>query len=272
MSNFFKVVLIILSSITFLAGCGGSSSGSADDDNNQRNKPTPTNRVNWSTVPTEYNPKTEDVEFRTSGYEKINIDAFGFKDDVEVIYTNEVPAASGFLRLFKVYKDSASWGSLQPRSNGTTLDLKSYGTYKCSIRITNGQITDLQGGCYVRLQVFLPVGSEIEVYNVGELITKRFIPISAEDFLKQLDNTNRAADKFAVIESFLESYNGMNKKPSLTAKQLGIVVDEFFYKEEKFKVLQRLHSIVSDRENLGKMIEDEFNYFDRDEARRIVGL
>lgn len=271
MSNLLKMVSVL--TIIFVVGCGGSSGGNGDNNtNNQLNKPAPANRVNWSTVPSEYSPRIEDVEFRTDSFEKINVDAFGFKDDAEVVYTNEVLAGSGYLRLYKVFKDSASWGSLQPRPNGTTLDLKNYGTYQCSIRITNGQIADLKGGCYVRLQVLLPIGSEIEVHNVGQLITKRFIPINTEDFLQQLDDAAWAADKFAVIENYLASYNGMTKRPSLTAQQLGVVVGEFSFKEEKIRALGRLHSVVSDRENLGKMIEDKFSYFERDEARRIVGL
>jgi hypothetical protein len=272
MKNFSSTFIYLIT--TFLVACGGSSGGSSDGDggNNTANKTQPKNRVNWSAVSSEFNPRVEDVEFRTDGYEKINVDAFGFKDDVEVVYSNEVPPGYGYLRLYKVWKEQASWGDLRPRPNGTTLNLKNYGSYQCSIRITNGQIVELKGGCYVRLQVFMAPGAEIEVYNVGQLITKRFIPISTDEFLEQLDDATWADDKFAAIENFLASYIGMSKKPTLTAHQLGIVVSEFNWKEEKYKSLTRLHTVVSDRENLGKMIDDRFGHFEREEARRIVGL
>lgn len=272
MSNFFKTTSVLFLTITILVGCGGSSGGNGDNTNNQLNKPAPANRVNWSAVPSEYNPKIEDTEFRTDGFEKIYVDMFGYDKDVEVVYSNDVPVGFGYLRLFKVWAKQASWGGLNQSANGKSFNLKNYGQYQCSIRVQNGQITQLEGGCYVRLQVFLPVGSEIEVYNVGKLITKRFIPINTEDFLEQIDRATWADDKFAVIENFLSSYSGTNKSPSLSSQQLGTVIGEFMRSEEKFKALRRLHSIVSDRENLGKMIEDKFGYFDREEARRIVGL
>lgn len=270
---FLKLGSILFLTLATLVGCGGSSGKSGGGgSNNPPSKPVPANRVNWAAVPREFNPKTEDIEFRTDGFEKINIDAYGFRDDVEVVYTSAVPAGSGYLRIFKVYKDTASWGNLQLQSNGTSLDLKNFGTYQCSISITNGQITALKGGCYVRLQVFLPVGSEVEVYNVGQLITKRFIPMKTTEFLTQLDRATRGEEKFAVIENFLGSYSGMRTQPSLTAQQLGVVVGEFAWKEEKFKAMGMLRTYISDRENLGQMIEDKFNHFDREEARRIVGL
>lgn len=256
----------------YLSGCGGSSGESGNGGSGTNNKVTPSNRVNWSGVPSEYNPKIDDIDFRIDGFEKLNINAFGFTDDAEVVYSKDVPAGTGYLRIYKVFKDRASWGRMENRANGTTLELTNYGTYQCSIRVANGQITALEGGCYVRLQVFLPVGSELEVYNAGNLITKRFIPMKTSDFLSLLDRASWAEDKFAVINTFLASYNGTNKTPSLTTEQLGFVISEFSWKEEKLKALGMLHSFVVDRENLGKMIEDKFSYFERDEARRAAGL
>lgn len=250
--------------------CGGSSSSDSKGDNG--NNPQAQNRVNWSTVPAEFNPRIEDVEFSTTGFNKLNVDVFGFNDDVEVIYSNEISQGRGYLRLFKVWKEQANWGSLRPNPRGSILELRNFGTYQCSIQIRNGQITELNGGCYVRIQIYLPVGSEIEVYNVGQLITKRFIPVSTDEFLEQIDDASWAEDKFAVIESFLASYSSTSRSPSLTADQLGIVISEFSWTEEKLKALGRLHTFVSDRENLGRMIDAKFSYFDREKARGVVGL
>ena len=122
------------------------------------------------------------------------------------------------------------------------------------------------------MQIFLPVGAEIEVYNVGALISRRFIPIDTETFLKNVDSATWSSEKFAAIEDFMNSYAGTTKTPKLLAKQLGLVIHDFMMSEEKFKALRRLHRAVMDRENLGSMIESEFNYFDRDQARQIVGL
>ncbi len=267
----FKIYSLIVLICAVLAGCGGGSGSSGGNKDNGENTPQKTSYVNWETVPSNFHPSTDDISFRTDGIEKINVDAFGFDEDVEVIYSQNIPANEGALRIFKVWNKQASWGDLRPRPNGKNLDLKNYGSYQCSISVQNGQIVALEGGCYVKLQIFLPVGAEIEVYNIGQLITKKYIPMKNETFLEAIHDATWADDKFVVIENYLASYTG-SKKPSLTSYELGKVIHEFMKSEEKFKALRRLHAVVSDRQNLGTMIETEFNYFDREEARRIVGL
>ena len=76
----------------------------------------------------------------------------------------------------------------------------------------------------------------------------------------------------ATLNDFISSYNGMSKAPQLTSNQLGIVVDGFSWKEDQFEALRKLHTYVTDRENLRAMIDKEISSFDRDEARRICGL
>lgn len=92
-----------------------------------------------------------------------------------------------------------------------------------------------------------------------------------ESFLNELDSVFRSEDKFNIIENYLASYTG-GRHPTLISKELGEVIHGFIRKEDKFKVLKRLHPIVSDRQNLKVMIDDEFNYFDREEAYQIVGV
>ncbi len=262
------LVLSLLVPLVFLSACGGDSGS-----NGNEGGPAPqSNRINWENVPTEFHPTIEDVKFSTSGIDTVKVDAFGFTNDAEVVYSDEVPAATGYVRIFKVWKKSASWGSVSPYVQGATVNIRSQGTYQCSIRIRNGQIIELEGGCYVRLQVFLPRAAEIEVYNVGQLISKRFIPISAETLLKNIDHAVGVDDKFASIDDFLNSYAGLSKVPTLTSVQLGEVIGEFSWKEEKLKALRMLHAFVTDRENLRQMIEKKFSMFEREEAFAIVGI
>jgi hypothetical protein len=137
--------------------------------------------------------------------------------------------------------------------------------------VQNGQIVELKGGCYVKVQIIMPIGSEIEVYNKGVLLTNRFIAMDNITFLEQLDDATWAVEKFVVIENFVTSYVG-NKVPTLTCEELGKVIDEFTKGEDQLKALRRLHFYVSDRGNLWKMIDDEFGHFEKEEARKIVGL
>lgn len=258
----------------FLIGCGDSGSNSPKDagDQGNPNKPTPRYRVNWVQVPAKFNPEIKETSFELSGVQRIFVDAFGFDDDIEVVYSNEVPAGTGLLRLYTVWHEVVRWGYIETSLKDSTLQLKNYGEYACSIKIVNNQITELSGGCYVRLQILLPPPSEIEVYNVGQLITKRFIPMSTPEFLEAFDDATWAEDKFKVIDNFLGSYKNKSQKPELLSEDLGVVVGDFLHKEEKFRALRALHPFVVDRENLEEMIKRKFNFFDQDEARQIVGL
>ncbi|WP_413580389.1 DUF4476 domain-containing protein [Bdellovibrio sp. HCB288] len=259
-------LVLTLTLASFVTACSDSSETSG-------NNPTPKTRVRWSSIPSEYNPSSEDYLFTWStSVDTLKINLFGFNDDVEVIYSNDIPEGRGVLRIFKVFKGSASWGTINPQVNKNVGKLVSYGSYSCSINISNGQINSLEGGCYIRLQVFLPAGSELEVYNVGELITKRFKGMPVEDFLESVNKASFDSDKAAVISAFLDSYRQVGKTPALTSHQLGTVIREFMASREKFSALRNLHHAVNDRENLGRMIDDVFNYFDREEARRIVGI
>ena len=253
-------------------GCGNNDSDSGGGDDGVTGANRPRNRLNWSAISSEYNPKIEDIEFNTDGFKSLNINMFGFNDDVEVVYSKDIPDGHGYLRIFKVWKKQASWGSVNSRADGDALHINNYGSYQCSISIRNGRIAGLEGGCYVRLQVFLPKGLELEVYNVGQLISKRFFAMDTDTFLKRYDDTSFDDRKLALIEEFLTSYKATGKKPSMTAAQLGEVIYDLTRSESKFTALRRLHPAVTDRENLRAMIEEKFNYFDREEARKIAGV
>lgn len=250
-----------------LSGCGDAS-----DSQSSTNTQTNPRRVHWESVPSEFNPEVKDTTFETNGINTIKLNIFGFKDDVEVVYTSDLAENTGMMRLFSVYKDSASWGGLTVKASGSTLDISKYGTYQCSIKVSNGQVTAVKGGCYVRLQVFLRPGTEIEVYNVGSLISRRFIPVDPESFIKNVDDASFDKDKFAAIDDFIGSYRDLGKTPTLLTRHLSVVIDEMSGRDNTLEALRRLHSYVTDRENLPAMIESEINYFDREEARRIVGL
>lgn len=234
-------------------------------------KPVPANRVKWEQVPRDYNPEVVDLDFRTDGAEKIEVNVFSFKDDVEVVYA-DMPTGTGKLRAFRVFKDSASFGDLRAQPAPKTVKLDNYGNYNCSINITNGVIQKLKGGCYVRLQIFLPAGAQIEVYNVGELLTARFVPMSNEEFLQRIDRVSWSDQKFGVISQYLSTYANLRRTPVLSTEELGKVLKQFFRGEEKLKALGQLHGYVSDRDKLAALLDKEFLFREREEARRITGL
>lgn len=264
MNQLFKISFALIMA-SFVAGCSGNSEENGGGF-------TPKNRVKWASIPAEFNPRIEDISLNTQGLDTIKLNIFGFAADVEVAYSADIPAGEGYLRLFTVSKNGGSFGRVDHRLSGSTLNLASYGSYSCSIKMKNGDITSLDGGCYVRMQVFLPKGAEIEVYNVGNLISKRFQPMSLSDFLTAIDKASFDSDKFPLIEDFLNSYVQTGKRPSMTCNQLSGVVKDFMRTESKYTALRKLHFAVTDRENLSAMIDDIFSYYERPKARTIVGL
>ncbi len=270
----------ILVSTMFMTACGnfsfGVNSNKDSDDNNGGNggggSPQPKNRVNWSSIPKEFNPKTEDTLFSVANIDRVDIDLFGFRDDVEVVYSPELTADVGYVRLFKVSKDLVSWGGVSSKVTGKNLAISNYGQYQCSIKVENGNITSLKGGCYIRLQVYMPSPQKVEVYSADKLISKRFFPVSVDALVTKIKDASSNADKLNEVDEFLESYQETSQKAVITSEQLGLVIHEFSFAEEKFKVLEKLHSVVTDRNNLNSMIEKEFSYFDREKARSIAGI
>lgn len=248
-----------------LAACsdGGDKKGGSKDDVSP-------NAVEWGSIPSSFNPNVERVPFPIQDVKKISSNLFGFSGDVHIRYSKDLTDA-GTLDIYSVSKDArTSVRGVDTNMNGNALEIRRYGSYECSIRITNRRITNLQGACYVRLLLTLPMGSEIEYSNAGKLISKRFIAMTNEEFLEALDDA-RHGEHMGVVNAYLASHQGRNK-PALNCEEVETVLKEFSYKEEKLVVLRKLQAFITDRENLSEMIDDSFNYFDRDEARRIVGL
>lgn len=228
------------------------------------------NALEWSAVPSEFNPNIEQTQFPISDIKKISSNLFGFSGDVRIRYSQDL-SDSGTLDIYSVSKDArTSVRGVDMQRKGDVLEIRRYGSYECSIRITNRRVEKVQGACYVRLVLTLPMGSEIEYSNAGTLISKRFIAMTNEEFLEALDNASHG-EHMGVIDAYLSSHTGRNQ-PALSCEEVQTVIEEFTWKEEKFTVLRKLHKFITDRKNLYAMIEDTFSYFEQEEARRIVGL
>lgn len=102
---FVSLLTFVLTAILLL-GCSGSSNNKGNDGS----KIMPKNRIHWESISSDFNPSIVDTSFKTAGLEQINIDIFNFTDDVEVVYSDELHQDEGGLRLYKVWKKSASWG------------------------------------------------------------------------------------------------------------------------------------------------------------------
>jgi hypothetical protein len=254
---------IILS--TLIIGCGSSP----DDTGTVTGFK---NRVKWASIPSEFNPQVSDLTFNTSGIETVRMNIFGFAADVEVVYSQNVPAGQAYLRTYKVSKNAATWAPINSTVNGKSLSLTALGNYACKINVENGQIKELDGGCYIRMQVLLPADSDLAVYNLNQLISTKSRLATTDELIINLRNATWVGDKRVILNDFLESYNKAGKQPVFTSTQLGSVVHNFDLTTDKLKVLRRLNGFVSDRQNLGSMIDQEFPEHARGDARVAAGI
>lgn len=229
----------------------------------------------WSQIPAEYNPniETAGILLDSPSLQKIDINLFGFNSDFQLRYQADLPKDSAKLEIYSVSKNAkTSVRGVSIRGDRGVLRINRTGNYQCSLSAENGRITSLEGACYVRVVLTLPQGSQLEVYNVGQRVSARFHAMDNASFLKALDDESWADRKMALIDSYLESYSSLGKKPTLDSTELRTVLKSFMTDEQKIVALSKLHAHLLDRENLGKLIDDEFGYFSREKARKAVGL
>lgn len=210
-----------------------------------------------------------------SNTQVIRMNFFGFTEDVDLIYSSSLPAGKASLDLYTVRSQDAqtTLSGYSLSGGGSEISLfNSSNSYSCSISVENQMIQSLKGSCYVRIVLTLPQDSNIEVYNVGELISPNFFAMSNEVFLQELDQAFTTSAKFEVIDDFLTSYQATNSRPTLISAELDTVLQEFRFSEDRFKVLRKLHMYVEDRNRLREVIQNNFRPSDQGEALEIVGL
>ncbi len=265
--------------LSLISGACGKDSGNSTGSTTSGNDPITVNPyVDWNQVPANLNPEIDTIDFNSSYLERFQINYFGFSEDVRVIYKNNDPMnapANGFgsIKIYRVYQNKMRQDRYSFSQRNKDVTLSGSGIYNCKIQVQNALITQLDGSCVVRIDVYLPEGSELEVYDAKKILTKQFLPMPIEVFIKQFKNATWDADKHKVIDQYLASFQvSRTKKPSLLSVQLAMILRDFMLSEDKFIALRKLHLHISDRNNLRDVINNEFKFYEREEAFRIVGL
>ncbi|HXH30558.1 MAG TPA: DUF4476 domain-containing protein [Bacteriovoracaceae bacterium] len=254
---YFLLVLVLL----FAASCGDKKTG---------NKSKASDYVKIEAIAAEFNPREIEYSFDVKGFEKIKFDLFGFDKDFMISYSPTLPANSAKFTAYTVSKgEHQSIGNYKTTASGTELLIsEKNGTYYCSISAVNGVIRELDGTCYIKIHITLPLNLKAEVYNAGVLKSKMLFPISSADLLTEYEKTSFDQERREVLSKFKESHRITGKQIKLTSAVLGRIIHRVSF--DKLSFLRDLHSYVQDRENLGEMIDKEFTHFDAIEARRIV--
>lgn len=161
--NFRAYFLILIFNLFLLASCSPAIDEKRDESN--------PSRVNWGMVPKEYNPQVAEYQYNIVNVNSIDIDLMGFNRDVEVKYSQKVPFGSVQMKLYRVWHKQPSWGTVVPSTSNNNLVVRTQGNYSCEIKVVASEIKELEGGCYVRLEVLLPLWAQVSVINAGRSVT-----------------------------------------------------------------------------------------------------
>jgi len=269
--------------IIVLATCIGLGTLSCGSTSNSHGTPAPNNenqtiaetndQLDFGKIPKEFNPESEVFAVAELRANKIKVRLPAAHDGLVLKYVDQMKKDAIVFRQYRVWKDSASFLSIGPKIEGVTLEIAGTGTYTCSMRVQNNQLTELNGGCYVRYELELAKGAELEVYYGDKLLTKRFVPISVEEFLSALKKEGFGKNGLTIIDEFVSSYVNVSKVPALLCFELEEVLEVFdLSTENKLEALKRLHQYVSNKADLGKTLDGAFPFSSqREKARQITG-
>lgn len=253
-----------------LAACSGGSGSSSDDNNKQADV-----YVNWKSIPEKYNPNMSIIPINISGLKYLDTSISGFQRDVKIVYSSGFSKNQGELVLYTVRekKNGFGFGNMHSSQGNSRLSISGGISNNCSISVVNKAIKELEGSCYVAIDIILPTDAKIEVRNIGTLLTKEFFPMEVEYLIGALDKTSGSEEKLKLIDDFFTSYDKHFQKAALDTAEMKEIFSHFGFSDEKLNVLRKMHAAITDRENLGSMIDEVFgSSFDREDAKKIVGL
>jgi hypothetical protein len=271
-----KTILILfclgLLSLLSCGGGGSSTSGNKPNTDQYNGSEMP---VDWSAVSEEFHPEVFEEEFSSKDLNHIKLSILGISNEVKVTFLEGL-TNTGKLKIYRVWAESGNFGRIELDASFNKLKISNYTNnqpYSCSKSIKNRKLVKVSGGCNIFVEVFLPSSAEIEVFSIDKLVSKRFFPMTFDQLLKDI-RLGFSQDKMEKIELYLSSYQQSRKTPKLTSLELEKVLKEFSFADKyKYSALKELSVFVTDRENLGRVIDKTFTFSqEREEARRVVGL
>jgi hypothetical protein len=215
--------------------------------------------------------QTGSLDIELNNVKRIRINMVGLPKPTVKYVKSEQIARLSFVAIGETQGEASALLSADISFENGDAKVSHYGSYSCEIQKVNGKVTRIKGACYDSAVITLPINSKTEVYSGGDLLTKPFLPMEVIELINKTWG-GQDKDKLALVDRFLISYKNAGVKPILTTIQLGLVIHNMTLPEAKLTTLTKLHLAVVEREALPQMIEDEFSYFDREKARKIVGI
>jgi hypothetical protein len=247
-----------------LAACG-------PDNKNLKEYDHGSNTILWENVSADYNPQVSQNDMDVKDVEKIVVNVPSAADKVNVIYSATLPADTSVIKVYTISKDSVTSSGLRRGRLNNTIEMSDR-TQSCNLKAEEGRIKYLKGYCYARIDVYLREGSQVEVYSGSKIITDHFHTISLVELMNRMQESSDDAARLENVADFASSYTETSQRAQIYTSDLTAILRKFQATAPKMQVLRLLHTYVTDRNQLENMIETEFEYFDRAEARKIVGL
>ena len=230
--------------------------------------------INYAQAAEDFSLEEDAFGFRTPGHDyiRMSVPLNDNYDDFKVVY--DQPQGEGFIEITSVVNGSSSENLEIQYSDNREIVLISSGwsQYYCSISISNDVITDVDGKCALKVRVHLPAGARIEIYNNGELKSKRFFGMKEEDFKEYFNSQRSDEDRIKALGSYIKSFSHVGSVLDLEGEVLEYVLRKMNFPDDKMKAFRILHRYISDRVELKKIVDSVFSYFDRQDAYRIAGL
>ncbi|QDK45826.1 hypothetical protein DOM22_12035 [Bdellovibrio sp. ZAP7] len=230
-----------------------------------------TNTILWENVGSEFNPQSSQNDVDIKDVEKILVNVPSAADKVIVKYSTTLPANTAIVKIFTISKDSLTSSNFRRGRRNNTIEM-SDPSQPCKLTVENGHIKDVNGYCYARIEIHLRENAPVEVYSGSKIITDHYYPVSLADLMKRLEDCHEDSERLAQVADFSSSYSETGVRIPLYTTDLVPILRKFQTTNPKLQVLRLVQIYIVDRDQLEKMIEEEFEYFDRAEARKIVGL
>ncbi len=247
-----------------LSGCG-------DKDHANKNFDHETNTILWENVGREFNPQVSQNDMDITDVEKILLNVPSAADKINVHYSATIPADSAIVKIFTISKDSVTPSNFRRGRLNNTIEMFDL-SQPCKLKADDGYIRDLQGYCYARIEIHLRENAPVEVYSGSRILTGHYYPIALTDLMKRLQACTDDSQRLASVADYAASYQETHQRAKIYTTDVAAILRKFQTSPPKMQVLRLIQVYIFDRNQLNKMIEEEFEYFDRAEARKIVGL
>jgi hypothetical protein len=263
-----KNSLVTLMLLTMVS-CGGSSSDAKKESTN--------NRYNPNSVPSEYKPKTQVIEFDLESSTKRVFLNSSFTEMKKITFSDDLSLERGLLKFITATDGSSARPnfSLSYENNNVLLSASFAGDFSsCSITEVNGRINAIVGSCIISAELILPRGHKIEGYLDNSLRTTRYFGQDIEEFMEDIMYTFGADNKLRAIRKFVATYTQVEDTLFMTSVQLGTLLNGIMtnHPKQQLKALELLQTYIVDRDNLKSIIDQNISSDYREDAYTLCNL